>query len=200
MPDFLAETSPKLKRARAEAREKVLELFEKGKIPETVSLGEGASYEQIPPDLETLAKTDEFLAAAVVDANAILQAPGNTASFEDGKVVVRDKNSHVLAEIKASGGGPFIRIDSSGEITSGTAPSVDLNAEITFAPPHRELFAVPVAVGGPLYVAVVVGEDKHGNRAFGIRTILGIGLPRIPVSVSGPFDPAEIPTTFDPGG
>ena len=48
LPDSLVGLSPKLSRSRAEAREKVLKLFEKGAIPEVVPLGEGVSFEQNP--------------------------------------------------------------------------------------------------------------------------------------------------------
>jgi hypothetical protein len=159
-------------------------------------LGEGASFEQDPLKLPS----DEFVAEAVVEANRILQAPGNRASFEDGKYVVRDMDGRVLMEATVIYGAGFHQRDLSGEIRSNVAPTVSVGVQATLAPPYKEYFSIPVRVFGPLSVGSVIGEDEDGQTTFGVRILIGLVRPPIPINVGGPFDPSEIPETFDPGG
>jgi hypothetical protein len=191
LPDFRTEGE----------RRKVLELVEKGKIPENVPLGEGASFEQDSLKLPT----DEFVAEAVVEANRILQAPGNTASFEGGKYIIQDANGNVLAEGTVVLSSSFYTRNSAGEYSVINPPiAAGVGFELKINPPADEKLTVYRGLGRHRSIGAIYGSDSDGQQSVGISINIGFSLPLgIPYVVSTPIDPKEIlktlPEEFTPG-
>jgi hypothetical protein len=194
-PDFRNEGEKRRDEPREEARRKPPVTppprRRAGLIPDSVPLGEGASFEDgslKPP----------------VDSSGV--DPETVLTLEGRKIIGRDTKGNMLAEGSVVGSSTFYTRNSAGEFSAINPPIlVGWGVEIRVSPPAKEYVTAYYGLGRHLSAGIIYGSDEDGRPATGIALNIGLSVPLgIPYVLSTPIDPKEIikeiPEEFTPGG